>query len=140
MSNQRVVDTNLIIRHLLNDHPAHSQAAKDLFLAAGRGEVGLILLPTVVAECVFVLESFYKHSRTDVAKAIALLIASRGIELADQEIHLDAFDRYQNTNLHFVDCIVAATAFARKIDVATFDGGFKKFPDIRVNVAAKSAD
>lgn len=68
---------------------------------------------------------------------MTLLIASNGVQLADLEIHLDALSRYKSTNLHFVDCVVAATAFARRIAVATFDSGFKKFPDIQVDISVK---
>jgi predicted nucleic acid-binding protein len=34
--------------------------------------------------------------------------------------------------MHFVDCLLAATAAGRSIPVATFDGEFKHFPDVIV--------
>jgi predicted nucleic acid-binding protein len=36
--------------------------------------------------------------------------------------------------MHFVDCAIAATAAAHGLPVATFDSGFKKFPDITVDL------
>ena len=47
------------------------------------------------------------------------------------EIHLDALDRYARTKVHFVDCLIAATAAAENMPVASFDYDFRKFSDIR---------
>src|SRR5258708_2913007 len=108
MSERRLVDTNLIVRHLVQDHARHAKAAGKLFDACDRGELTLVVLPAVVAECVFVLESFYKQPRTAVARVMSGLISSPGIELADLAVHLDALDRYSKSKLHFVDCTIAA--------------------------------
>jgi len=90
------------------------------------------VLPVVLAECVFVLESFYDHPRAEIAAALSGLISSPGVEINGAAIHLDALDRYRRTNLHFVDCLLAATAAAEDTPVATFDQQFRKFPDVRV--------
>ena len=46
-------------------------------------------------------------------------------------VHLDALDRYRKTKVHFVDCLMAATASRENIPVATFDQDFRKFADVR---------
>jgi predicted nucleic-acid-binding protein len=53
-------------------------------------------LRAVLAECVFVLESFYEHPRRDIASALGRLISSPRVEI-DAAIHLDALDRYGKT-------------------------------------------
>src|ERR1700735_4788278 len=103
MSQRRLIDTNLIVRHLTQDHAKHAAIAGKLFAACDRGELTLVILPSVLAECVFVLESFYKHPRAEIGRTLAMLIDSPGIEIADLPIHLDALRRYQPTKLHFVD-------------------------------------
>jgi predicted nucleic acid-binding protein len=55
---QRLIDTNLIIRYLVQDHDKHARAAGRLFDACDRGDVVIVVLPVVLAGCVFVLESF----------------------------------------------------------------------------------
>jgi len=132
VSNRRLVDTNLIVRHLVQDHEKHARAAGKLFDACDRGDLVVVVLPVVLAECVFVLESFYGHRRTDIASALGRLISSPGVEMRDLTIHLGALDRYQETSAHFVDCLIAATAAAENVSVATFDQGFRKFTDVRV--------
>lgn len=132
MSKRRLVDTNLIVRYLVQDHERHAKAAGKLFDACDRGDVAIVVLPAVLAECVFVLESFYQHPRGDIASALGRLISSPGVEIAGAAIHLDALDRYRRTKIHFVDCLIAATAAAENTAVASFDQDFRKFTDVRV--------
>ena len=132
MSKRRLVDTNLIVRYLVQDHDKHAKAAGRLFDACDHGELVIVVLPVVVAECVFVLESFYVHPRAEIASALGRLISSPGVEIRELAIHLEALNRYQRTRVHFVDCLIAATAVAENAPVATFDQDFRKFDDVRV--------
>jgi predicted nucleic-acid-binding protein len=91
-----------------------------------------VVLPVVLAECVFVLESFYGHPRIDIASALGRLISSPGVEISEVTVHLDALNRYKGTKVHFVDCLIAATAVAADAPVSTFDQDFRKFGDVRV--------
>ena len=131
MSKRRLVDTNLIVRYLVQDHEKHAKAAGKLFDACDCGDMVIVVLPAVLAECVFVLESFYEHPRGDIASALGRLISSPGVEI-DAAIHLDALDRYRKTKVHFVDCLIAATAATKNLPVASFDQDFRKFTDVRV--------
>jgi predicted nucleic acid-binding protein len=132
VSQRRLIDTNLIVRYLVQDHEKHAKAASKIFEACDRGDLILVVLPEVLAECVFVLESFYEHPRADIASALSRLVSSPGVEIAETAIHLDALYRYGKTKIHFVDCLIAATAVARDMPVASFDQDFRKFGDVRV--------
>jgi predicted nucleic-acid-binding protein len=134
MSERRLIDTNLIVRFLVQDHEAHAKIASQLFEACDRGEITFVVLSPVLAECVFVLESFYKHSRTDIAQVLANLLTSPGVELEERAVNLDALTRYGSSKVHFVDCIIAATAAAESLAIATFDSGFRKFKDVRIDL------
>jgi len=132
VSKRRLLDTNLIVRYLVQDHEKHSKAAGKLFEACDRGDLVVVVLPAVLAECVFVLDSFYEHSRENIAAALSTLISSPGVEISEPEIHLDALSRFRRTKVHFVDCLIAATSAAESTPVATFDHDFRKFTDVRV--------
>ena len=134
MNKRRLVDTNLIVRYLVQDHEKHAKAAGRLFEACDRGDVVIVVLPSVLAECVFVLESFYEHPRGDIASALGRLISSPCVEIDGAAIHLDALDRYRKTKVHFVDCVIAATAAIENMPVASFDQDFRKFTDVRVEI------
>jgi predicted nucleic acid-binding protein len=132
VSKRRLVDTNLIVRYLVQDNDKHARAAGKLFDACDRGDVVIVMLPVVLAECVLILESFYGHPRADIASALARLISSPGVEISEVTVHLDALNRYTGTRVHFVDCLIAATAVAKNVSVSTFDQDFRKFGDVRV--------
>jgi predicted nucleic-acid-binding protein len=132
VSKRRIVDPNLVVRYLVQDHEKHARAAGKLFDACDRGEVVIVVLPAVLAECVFVLESFYAHRRTDIASALGRLISSPGVEISEVRVHLDALSRYKGTRVHFVDCLIAAAAVAENVPVSSFDQDFRKFVDVRV--------
>ena len=135
MSKRRLVDTNLIVRYLVQDHEKHARAAGKLFDACDRGDVEIVVLPVVLAECVFVLESFYQHARADIASALGRLISSPGVEISEVTVNLDALNRYKGTRAHFVDCLIAATAVAKGMPVSTFDQDFRRFVGVRVEAS-----
>jgi predicted nucleic-acid-binding protein len=116
----------------VQDHEKHAKAAAKLFDACDRGDLVIVVLPAVLAECVFLLESFYEHPRGDIALALSRLISSSGVEIDCASIHHDALDRYRKTKVHFVDCLIAATAANARMPVASFDQDFRKFNDVHV--------
>ena len=118
----------------MQDHEKHAKAAGKLFDACDRGDVVIVVLPAVLAECVFVLQSFYEHPRGDIASALGRLISSPCVEIDGAAIHLDTLDRYRKTKVHFVDCLIAATAATENMPVASFDQDFRKFTDVRVEI------
>jgi len=80
-----------------------------------------------------VLESFYEQSREAIASALSSFVSSPGAEIDSTAIHLDALDRYRRTKVHFVDCLIAATAAAENVPIASFDQDFRKFADVRMS-------
>ena len=50
-----VMDTNLVVRFLTNDHPTMSRSAAALFEESASGKTDLLLETTIVAEAIFVL-------------------------------------------------------------------------------------
>lgn len=134
MSKRRFVDTNLIVRHLVQDHEKHAKAAEKLFDACDRGDVVVVVLPAVLAECVFVWESFHEHPRADIASALGRLISRPGVEINNAAMHLNATDRYRKTKVHLVDCLIAATAATENMAVASLDLHFRKFTGVRIEI------
>jgi predicted nucleic acid-binding protein len=52
VSKQRLIDTNLIVRYLVQDHDRNARVARRLFDACDRGDVVIVVLPVVLAESV----------------------------------------------------------------------------------------
>jgi predicted nucleic-acid-binding protein len=125
-----LLDTNVLLRFLLDDHPELSQAAAGLFQQAADGKCLLILTDLGVAEAVWVLTSYYKLERQTVAESLAKMIVKAGIQCPTQESVLDALTRFKASNCDFFDCYLAAQASALGVAVASFDKDMKKFEDV----------
>lgn len=85
----------------------------------------VVLLPAVLTECAFVLESYYGHSRANIAFALSRFIPSPGIEVDEVAVQLDAFARFKRTKAHFVDCLIAAIAVAEDLPAVSLDHDFR---------------
>jgi predicted nucleic acid-binding protein len=125
-----IIDTNVVVRFLMQDEAAMSAGAAKLFQRASKGEIELYFNATIVAEVTFVLTSFYKKKREEVADALLDLID--GCRLKTAEIHIvrDALQRFKSFPVAFPDALVAAIAANVKLPVASFDRDFDRFTDI----------
>ena len=125
------VDANVLLRFLRNDDPRQSPAARRLLAAAQSGEVTLVLSAVTVAEVCYALRASYRLPRP-AAHLLADLLQAGVFELEDEPPVLDALARMARANVDFGDAYLAARAAASREPVATFDGDFAKFPDIKV--------
>ena len=111
------VDTNVLVRHLTGDPPAMAERATALLAS----EPELYLADLVVAETVFVLESFYKAPRDQVATAMRSLIAMRSMVTVDPLL-LRAIEVYEVDRLDFAEAYLVACAESTGIGrIASFD-------------------
>lgn len=119
-SKLQYVDTNVIVRYLTGDIPELQRQAQSLFRSAEKGELKLALTTVVVAETCFVLESFYKKSREDIAVALKVITAQRWLQVPEREVLGALWSRYLS-GFHFVDSYLLTCAEVFDGSVATFD-------------------
>ncbi len=112
------VDTNILVRHLTGD-PADLAARATSFLGSERE---LLLTDLVVAETVYVLESFYEASRDEVADAVRSLVAFGSIVCVDPALLLRAIEVYETDRIDFAEAYLVACAESTGVGkVASFD-------------------
>jgi predicted nucleic acid-binding protein len=112
------VDTNVLIRHLTGD-PPEMAARATAALASGQE---LLLADLVLAECVYVLESFYEVPRENVAELMRAAIALPSIKTVDAPSLLRALEVYESDSLDFAEAYLVAQAEATGIgEVLSFD-------------------
>jgi predicted nucleic acid-binding protein len=112
------VDTNILIRHLTGD-PPQMAARATAYLGA---EDDLYLTDLVVAETIYVLESFYEVPRPRVADAIRSLLAFVSMIVVDRGLLLRAVELYETARLDFAEAYLVACAESTGIfRVASFD-------------------
>jgi predicted nucleic acid-binding protein len=104
------IDANVILRYITKDPPAMAEAARKLFLEAQKGKVVLKIIPLIVAEVVWVLESFYDYPKTQIAETLIQLLLCDGLEVDQSTLLTEALVLYQKKNLDFADALLAVTA------------------------------
>jgi predicted nucleic-acid-binding protein len=83
-------------------------------------------LPAVVlAECVYVLEKFYRVPRSDIFDNLSRLLTYPGIVNADKALLLKALMLYLHSGTDIVDCILAASSSEHSL-IISFDKDFSK--------------
>jgi predicted nucleic-acid-binding protein len=78
--------------------------------AALVGEEQLLLSDLVLAECVYVLESFYELERAQVATLMRSALALASIEVLDASLLLRALEIYELHRLDFAEAYLVANA------------------------------
>lgn len=112
------VDTNVLVRHLTGD-PPEMAAWATAYLST---ESELFLTDLVVAETVYVLESFYEAPREMVAEATRSLLALGSVVSIDKALLLRAVEVYEVNRLDFAEAYLVACAESTGINkVASFD-------------------
>ncbi|MBM3695772.1 MAG: type II toxin-antitoxin system VapC family toxin [Actinobacteria bacterium] len=121
------VDTNIIIRHLTGD-PPDLAARATAFLAASDD---LLLTDLIVAETVYVLESFYEVPRTEVAGLIRAVVAFPAMRTVDLALLLRSVEIYETYGIDFAEAYLAASAEVAGVSlVASFDRTLDRVPSI----------
>jgi predicted nucleic-acid-binding protein len=112
------VDTNVLIRHLTGD-PVEMATRATSYL---RTETELLVTDLVVAETVYVLESFYEIPREQVAVALRSLIALASVETVDSALLLRALEVYEIDRIDFAEAYLVASAESTGVNrIASFD-------------------
>jgi predicted nucleic-acid-binding protein len=115
-----IVDANIVLRYLLNDHKIFSVEAGKII------ENRQIQFPNeLCAEVVYVLQKVYEIPRKIISNSILLLLDYPNIK-TDKSILKEAFDLYQTKNIDFIDSILIANNHVKGTLIHTFDKKIKK--------------
>lgn len=117
--NIQLIDANVILRFILNDHAEMSKRATEVIVA------GAYTKPEVIAEVVYVLKSVYSTPKDKIKSIIRGLSDIIRIENADCVVH--AIDLYADTSLDFVDCLLVAYHSLNNESVFSFDKKLNRY-------------
>ncbi len=126
-----LLDANILLRFLTNDHREHGPAAKKLFADAGSGRIELRIPFIAITEAIFTLQRHYEVDRADIGRELLKLLTAPGVTLTCPSWVLGAVEDYQARNVSFGDACLAAEARAGQTPVASFDRGLDKFPGLK---------
>ena len=117
-----VIDTNLLVRYLTGDDPSKANDVNRLLLKAAQGEIRLLIPSVVIAELVWVLQSFYKLERSEIVPLLNAILHTHGVEVSDKTVVSDAISIYRDDAVDFIDAWIVAFAKAAEVRaIYTFD-------------------
>jgi predicted nucleic-acid-binding protein len=115
------------VRHLTGDPPGLAKRAT----VALAGKERLLLTDLVLAECVYVLESYYEVARADVAELMRAALALPSIETVDPASLLRALEVYELERLDFAEAYLVAQAEATGVKrIISFDRSIDRIDSV----------
>ena len=122
----RAIDTNILVRLLVHDHPRQLVQA-EAYIAAGAW-----LSHVVLAEAVWVLTSSYDRDRQAIATAIDMLLGHATISVQEPDVVRAALAQFRsNKGVAFTDCLILETGRkAGHLPLGTFDRELAKLPGV----------
>ena len=120
-----ILDTDIILRFLVGDNKLQQNEARKIFKEAEKGSRKILVKAIVIAEACFVLESFYKKSKNEIADNMEIFLSQKWLRVEDRQSLLSMWHWYRE-NLHFVDSYLLACSKINKSKIITFDKELNK--------------
>ena len=116
------LDTNVLVRYIAQDDPVQSKLATELIekecSSSRPGYISLIVL----VELVWVSETCYSASRTDIARIVMQILRVRQLVVQETELVWKALRQFASSNSDFADSLIHQLALAAGCSsVMTFD-------------------
>ena len=117
-----LIDANIILRYLLDDHAELSQKAAEIL------EQHSVTLPVEVGcEVVYVLQKVYAVGRQEIQQQLGDLLKERLVSMDKPDVFLKALECYSGSTLDFVDTLLWAYQMLERQEVFTFDSKLLKY-------------
>lgn len=123
---QYSIDTNVLLRYLLDDIPSQTTRIHELLLKAKKGEVRIDVPMLVIAEVFFVLASFYRLQKQNVCAQLADFCKLQYMDIEKREVVLATFALIQLNNIGFIDAFLLAHTREMGSELCTFDKKLKR--------------
>lgn len=123
------VDTNVLVRLLVEDDPREAEAARALVATAKEDGEPILVVDPVLCELEWVLEAAYDATRKDIAKAVQGLLEDEAFVFVDRTSVAEALGHYRQTSADLSDCLIlvgARRSGART--TVTFDRRLRRVP------------
>ncbi len=118
---RKLVDADVILRYLLRDDESLFQRAKETLEKARTGEEKVVILESVLTECVYVLLKVYAVKRSDIAEKLRGFLYYKGVANPDKQDQIESLNLFGQTRLDFVDCLLCAKSRTSGMPLVTFD-------------------
>jgi len=99
----RFLDTNIFIRFLTDDVPEKADACEEIFRKAVEKQETLFTTDLVIAEIVWVLESFYELPKDEIQDKVEKILNTPNLICPHKDLILSALILYSEKNIDYID-------------------------------------
>lgn len=127
------LDTNVLVRWIVDDDPRQSVRAQRLFEDAHEQGMPLFVPSTVMLELEWVLRSRYKFDKSTVLGTCNALLETQELEFQDEPALERALAFYRQNPADFADCVHAGQCgSAGRVPMITFDEAAARLPSVEL--------
>ena len=124
----KFIDTNIFIRFLTNDIPSKADACEKLFRKTVAQKEALFTTDLVIAEIIWVLESYYELPKKEVQDKVEKILNTPNLVCQNKDIILNALTLYLEKDVDYIDAYNAV--FLKKNNIETLYSYDKHFDSI----------
>lgn len=115
----QMLDTNMILRYLLNDNREMADKAEEIIK-----DGSVLVTVEVIAEVVYVLKGVYSIEREQIVSCLLEFLSE--VSILEEQVARLGLKTYAEQNLDFVDCILYAYNRVKGYEIKTFDKKLQK--------------
>lgn len=129
----KALDTNVLVRYLVQDDPSQGRRAAAYIEGAASAGDQILIGNIVLCETIWVLDSAYGYSKSDIEGAIEKLLQSATFQFEVKDLIVSAFEDYRSGKFDFADCLMGRIHAAFGCDrTVTFDAALRKLPTFQL--------
>jgi len=123
----KAVDTNVLVRYLVQDDPRQGKKAAAYIEGAARAAEPILIGNIVLCETAWVLDSAYGYSRAEIHSALEKILQASTFQFEAKDLLWAALEQYRSIKADFADCLIGQIhkAFGCEPTV-TFDSALQK--------------
>lgn len=123
---QKIIDTNIFLRHLLQDIPEQSKIATSIINDIEEGKMTGLLSILVMNELIWILENYYDLKRNIYIPKLVELLNLDHLKIIESKKDLieKVLERMRKKKIDFTDIYLMETA--KENQILSFDKDFRK--------------
>jgi len=129
----KALDTNVLVRYLVQDDPAQGRKAAAYIERAAEAGDQILISNIVLCETVWVLDTAYGYDKSEIEEAIDKLLQSGTFQFEAKDIVSAAFEEYRSTKVDIADCLIGCVHASLGCEpTVTFDTALRKLPSFHL--------
>jgi predicted nucleic-acid-binding protein len=129
----KALDTNVLIRFLVQDEPVQGRKAAAYIESAASAGEQILISNIVLCETVWVLDSAYGFAKEEIQSAVEKLLQTATFAFETKDVVEAAFHDYRKTSVDFADCLIGRVNSSLGCEpTATFDTALRKLVEFEL--------